>query len=165
MLSLRFVMRRSVFVMLVFCGLVLSWLLVLRLVVLRLLILLLLCHLPHLQLFLLLLVVRVLVFTAITVVAMDMWRHSATGKKKVQKAQSYRSSQGTSGTGSRGFERSSAGSETQEILMLLHPLAASTSSGVVGYVTQPSLLISFDIVSQSSGTTFRSFSRYCSLVS
>jgi hypothetical protein len=70
--------------MLVFCSLLLSWLLALRLVILRLLVLLLLCHLPHLQLFLLLLVVRVLVFTVIIVVAMDMWRHSATGRRKLK---------------------------------------------------------------------------------
>jgi hypothetical protein len=33
-------------------------------------------------LFLLLLVVRVVIFTVITVVAMDMWRHFATGRRK-----------------------------------------------------------------------------------
>jgi hypothetical protein len=68
MLSLRFVMRRFIFVMLVFCSLSLSWLLALRLVVPHLFVLLLLCHLLHLRLFLLLLVVRVMVFTVITVV-------------------------------------------------------------------------------------------------
>jgi hypothetical protein len=56
-------------------------------------------------------------------------------KRKAQKAQVHRSSQGTSGTGSGGSERSSTGSETQEILMLLHHLATSTSTGVVGFVT------------------------------
>jgi hypothetical protein len=45
-------------------------------------------------------------------------------KKKKAQARSY--SQGTGGTGFGGSERSSAGSETQEILMLLHRLAAST---------------------------------------
>jgi hypothetical protein len=45
-------------------------------------------------------------------------------KKKKAQTRSY--SQGTGGTGSGGSERSSAGSETQEILMLLHRLAAST---------------------------------------
>jgi hypothetical protein len=45
-----------------------------------------------------------------------------------KKAQARRSSQGTSGTGSIGSERSFAGSETQEILMLLHRFAASTST-------------------------------------
>jgi hypothetical protein len=40
-----------------------------------------------------------------------------------KKAQACRSSQGT---GSRGSERSSTGSKTKEILMLLHRLAAST---------------------------------------
>jgi hypothetical protein len=78
-------MRRFVFVMLVFCSLLLSWLLALLLVVLCLLILLLMCHLPHLRLLLLLLVVRVLVFTAITVVTLDMWRHFATGKRKLRR--------------------------------------------------------------------------------
>jgi hypothetical protein len=77
-------MRRFIFVMLVFYSLLLSWLLTLRLVALHLLILLLLCHLPHLRLFLLLLVVRVVIFTVITVVMMDIWRHSATGRKKLR---------------------------------------------------------------------------------
>jgi hypothetical protein len=62
--------------------LLLSWLLALRLVVLRLLVLLLRCHLPHLRLFLLLLVVRVVVFIVLTVVTMDMWRRSAIGRRK-----------------------------------------------------------------------------------
>jgi hypothetical protein len=90
MLSLRFVVRRFVFVILVFCSLLLSWLIALRLAVLRLLILLLLCHLPHLRLFLLLLVVRVLVFTVIIVVAMDMRRHSAIGRRKLRLAVLHR---------------------------------------------------------------------------
>jgi hypothetical protein len=67
-----------------------------------------------------------------------------------KKAQAHRSSQGTSDTGSGGFERSSAGSETHEILMLLHHLAASTSTGVVGTVTQSSALIGSAATSQSS---------------
>jgi hypothetical protein len=82
MLSLRFVMRRFVFMMLVFYSLPLSWLLALRLVIPRLLILLLLCHLAHLWLFLLLLMVRVVVFT---VVMMDMWRHSAIGRRNLRR--------------------------------------------------------------------------------
>jgi hypothetical protein len=45
-----------------------------------------------------------------------------------KKAQAHRSSQGTGGTGSRGSKRSSAGLETQEILMPLRRLAASTST-------------------------------------
>jgi hypothetical protein len=45
---------------------------------------------------------------------------------------------------------SSADSETQELLMLLLHLADSTSSGVVGSVTQPSALTSFATASQSS---------------
>jgi hypothetical protein len=52
-----------------------------------------------------------------------------------KKAQAHRSSQGTDGTGSGRSERSSAGLETQEILMLLYRLAASTSTGAVGTVT------------------------------
>jgi hypothetical protein len=71
-------------------------------------------------------------------------------KKKAQKVQARRSSQGTSGTGSTGSERNSAGSETQEILMLLHHLAASTSSGDIGSVTQPSTLTGSATASQSS---------------
>jgi hypothetical protein len=82
MLSLRFIMRRFVFVMPVFCSLLLSWLLTLRLVVLRLLVLLLRCHLPHIRLLLLLLVVRVVVFIVLTMITMDMWRRSATGRRK-----------------------------------------------------------------------------------
>jgi hypothetical protein len=70
----------------VFCSLVLSWLLALRLVVLRLLDLLLRCHLPHLRLFLLLLMVRVVVFIVLTLVAMAMWRRSATGRRKLRLA-------------------------------------------------------------------------------
>jgi hypothetical protein len=77
-------MRRFVFMMPVFCSLPLSWLLALRLVVLHLLILLLRCHLPHLRLFLLLLVVRVVVFIMLTVVTMVMWRHSAKGRRKLR---------------------------------------------------------------------------------
>jgi hypothetical protein len=67
-----------------------------------------------------------------------------------KKAQAHRSSQGTSGTGSRGFERSSADSETQEILILLHRLAAFRSTGAVGTVTQSSALIGSATASQSS---------------
>jgi hypothetical protein len=71
-------------------------------------------------------------------------------KKKTQKAQVRRSSQGTGGTDFGGSEMSSAGSETQEILMLLHRLAASTSIGAVGIVTQSSALIGSATASQSS---------------
>jgi hypothetical protein len=45
---------------------------------------------------------------------------------------------------------SSAGSETQEILMLLRYLATSTSTGAVGTVTQSSTLIGSAPTSQSS---------------
>jgi hypothetical protein len=70
-------------------------------------------------------------------------------KKKAQKAQARHSSQGTGGTGSEGSERSFADSKTQEILMLLHHLAASTSTGDVGTVTQSSTLIGSATASQS----------------
>jgi hypothetical protein len=73
-------MRKLVYVMLAFCRLLLSWLLTLRL-----LILLLLCLWLLLWLFLLLLVARVLVFIVITVVEMDMWRHSAIGRRKFRR--------------------------------------------------------------------------------
>jgi hypothetical protein len=71
-------------------------------------------------------------------------------KKKAQKAQAHRSSHGTSGSSSGGSDKSPASSETQELLMLLHRLAASTSPGVVGSVTQPFALISSATASQSS---------------
>jgi hypothetical protein len=70
-------------------------------------------------------------------------------KKKAQKAQAHCSSQGIGGTRSRGSERSSASSETQEILMLLHFLAASMSSGAAGSMTQPSALTGSATASQS----------------
>jgi hypothetical protein len=115
----------------------------------RLLVLLLLCHFPHLRLFLLLLVVSV---------GLHCDHCARDGhveafcyrKKKDQKAQAHHSSQGTDGTGSGGSHRSSAGSETQEIIMLLHRLAASTSSGAVRSMTQPSALTGAANASQSS---------------
>jgi hypothetical protein len=67
-----------------------------------------------------------------------------------KKAQARHSSQGTSDTGSGGSERSSAGLETHEILMLLYRLAASTSTGAVGTATQSSALIGSAPTSQSS---------------
>jgi hypothetical protein len=70
-------------------------------------------------------------------------------KKKAQNAQAHRSSHGTGGSSSEGSKRSSAGSDTQELLMLLRHLAASTLSGVVSSVTQPSALICSATVSQS----------------
>jgi hypothetical protein len=60
-----------------------------------------------------------------------------------KKAQARRSSQGTGGSSSGGSERSSTGLETQELLMLLRRLEASTSSGAVSSVTQPSALTSY----------------------
>jgi hypothetical protein len=71
-------------------------------------------------------------------------------KKKAQKAQAHRSSQGTSGSSSGISERSFTGSETHELLMLLHRLVTSTSSEVVGSVTQPSALTGFATASQFS---------------
>jgi hypothetical protein len=71
--------------MLAFYSLLLSWLLALLLVTLRLLVLLLLCHWLLLWLFLLLLMARVLVFTMIIVVKMDMCRYSATGRRKLRR--------------------------------------------------------------------------------
>jgi hypothetical protein len=67
-----------------------------------------------------------------------------------KKAQARHSSQGTGGTGSGGSESSSAGLETQKILMLLCRLAASTSPGDAGTVTQSSALICSATASQSS---------------
>jgi hypothetical protein len=130
----------------IFCSLLLSLLLTRRLVVLRLLDLLLRCHLPHLQLFLLLLVVSGDLHCAHC--GRDGHVEAFCYRKK--KAQARCSLQGTGGTGSRGSERSSVGSETQEILMLLHHLAASTSTGVVGTVTQSSALIGSAPTSQFS---------------
>jgi hypothetical protein len=43
------------------------------------------CHWSLLRLFLLLFVVRVLDFTVIMVVTMDMWRHSAIGRRKLRR--------------------------------------------------------------------------------
>jgi hypothetical protein len=71
-------------------------------------------------------------------------------KKKAQKAQARRSSQGTGGTDSGGSHRSFAGSETQEILMLFHRLAASTSSGDADSMTQSSAPTGSGTASQSS---------------
>jgi hypothetical protein len=71
-------------------------------------------------------------------------------KKKAQKSQAHRSLQGTGGSSSGRSEKSYAGSETQELLMLLRRLAASTSSGAVGSVTQASALTGSATASQSS---------------
>jgi hypothetical protein len=135
--------------MLVFCSLLLSWLLALRLVVLRLLNILLRCHLPHLRLFHLLLVVSGGLHCAHCdrngLVEAFCYR-----KKKAQKAHARRSSQGTGGVGSRGSERSSDGSETHEILMLLRRIVTSTSTGAIGTMTQSSALIGSTPTSQSS---------------
>jgi hypothetical protein len=61
----------------------------------------------------------------------------------------HRSSLGTSGTSSGGYERSSTGSKTKEILMLLRCLAASTWSRAANFVTQPSAPTSSATASQS----------------
>jgi hypothetical protein len=71
-------------------------------------------------------------------------------KKKAQKGQARRSSQGTGGSSSEGSERSSTGSETHELIMLIHRLVASTSSRVFGSVTQPSALTCSATTSQPS---------------
>jgi hypothetical protein len=84
-------------------------------------------------------------------------------KRKAHKAQAHHFSQGTGGTGSGGSERSSTGSETQEILMLLHRLVASTSTGVVGFYD--SVLCTYRFCYYFSNfqfrTTFSSFSSTC----
>jgi hypothetical protein len=67
-----------------------------------------------------------------------------------KKAHAHHSSHGTGGTGSGGSERSYAGSETQEILMLLRRLVAFMSIGAVSFVTQSSALTSSATASQSS---------------
>jgi hypothetical protein len=67
-----------------------------------------------------------------------------------KKAQAHRSSHGTGGSSSGGSERSPAGSETQEMIMLLHRLAASMLPGAVGSVTQPYARTSSATTSQSS---------------
>jgi hypothetical protein len=66
-----------------------------------------------------------------------------------KKAQAHRSSQGTGGFSSGGSERSSNSSEAHELLMLLRHLAASTSPGAVGSVTQSSALTGSATASQS----------------
>jgi hypothetical protein len=71
-------------------------------------------------------------------------------KRKAYKTQARCLSPGTSGTGSGGSERSSTGSETWEILMLLHRFAASTSVGAIGSVTQSFALTGSTTASQSS---------------
>jgi hypothetical protein len=71
-------------------------------------------------------------------------------KEKAPKAQARRSSQGISGTNSGGYERSFAGSKTQEIVMLLCRLAISTSLGAASFVTQPSAPTGSATASQSS---------------
>jgi hypothetical protein len=73
-----------------------------------------------------------------------------------KKAQARRSSHGTDGSSSEGPKKSHAGSETQELLMLLHHLATSTSSGAIGVVTQSSVFTASATASQFSilGLTF-----------
>jgi hypothetical protein len=70
--------------------------------------------------------------------------------KKAQKAQARCSSQGTSSTSSGGSQRNSTGSKTQEILMLLRRLVASTLSRAIGSMTQPSSPTDSATASQSS---------------
>jgi hypothetical protein len=71
-------------------------------------------------------------------------------KKKAQKAQTHRFSQSTGGSGSGGSEKSSAGLETREFLMLLHRLAASTLLRAIGSVTQSSVVTGSATASPSS---------------
>jgi hypothetical protein len=70
-------------------------------------------------------------------------------KKKAPKAQTHHSSQGNDGSSTGGSEWSSAGSETQELLMLLHRLTTSMLSGAVGSVTRSSALTGSTTTSQS----------------
>jgi hypothetical protein len=74
-------------------------------------------------------------------------------KKKAQSCRGGHSSQGTSGSngfGTGGSQRSSAGSETQEMLMLLRRLAASTPAGAASSVTQAPAPAGSATASQSS---------------
>jgi hypothetical protein len=74
-------------------------------------------------------------------------------RKKAQSRRGGRSSQGTSGSngfGIGGSQRSSAGSETQEMLMLLRHLAASTPAGAASSVTQAPTPAGSATASQSS---------------
>jgi hypothetical protein len=76
-------------------------------------------------------------------------RHFSIGRRKLRRlrlAVLHR----TDGSSSGGSKRSSAGSKTQEFLMLLCHLAASTSSGAVDSVIQSSALTCFATASQSS---------------
>jgi hypothetical protein len=100
-------------VMLAFCSLLLSWL-----IALRLLVLLLMCHRLLLRLCLLLLVTRVLVFTMITVVEMDMWRHSAIVRRKLRLRLRLAVLHRVLVVLVLEDLRSSAGSDTYEILMV-----------------------------------------------
>jgi hypothetical protein len=70
-------------------------------------------------------------------------------KKKAQKAQTHRSSEGIGGSRSRGSEMSTSGSETGVAHATLL-LAASTSSGAIGSVTPSSVLTGSTTASQSS---------------
>jgi hypothetical protein len=85
----------------------------------------------------------------ITVVEMDMWRPFAIGKRKLRRLMLTILQRILVVLVLKDL-RSSTGSETQELLVLLHRLVASTSSGVVGSVTQPYALTSSAIASQSS---------------
>jgi hypothetical protein len=138
-------MRRLVFRMLDSCMFLRSWLHVLWLLVL-----LLMYHRSLLRLLCLLLVVQVLVFIVITVGDMDMWRPFATERRKLRRLRLGILHRVLVVSSSRGSERSSVGSETQELLMILHHLMASTSGRAVGSVTQSSALIGSITTYQSS---------------
>jgi hypothetical protein len=83
----------------------------------------------------------------ITVVEMDMWSPFATGRRKLRKHRLIVLHRVSGGSSSIGSERSSAGLETQEFLRLLRHLAASTSLGAIGSVTQSSTLTSYTTAS------------------
>ena len=75
-----------------------------------------------------------------------------------QTAQAHCSSRAASGAGVGGFKRNSASLDTQEILMLLRGLVASTPSGAAGFVTQSSAPTGSAAASQSSTEGSRSIS-------
>jgi hypothetical protein len=81
---------------------------------------------------------------------MEMWRPFATERRKLRRLRLGILHRVLVVSSSRGSERSSVGSETQELLMILHHLMTSTSGRVVGSVTQSSALIGSITTYQSS---------------
>jgi hypothetical protein len=137
-------MRRPVFRMLVSCRFLRSWLHVLRLLVL-----LLLCHQPLIRLLRLLLVVRVVVFIVITVVEMDMWMPSAIGRRKLRRLRLTVLHIVLLVLVLEDLKRFLL-VQRHELLMLLHHLAASMSSVVVGSMTRSTTVTGPATSSQSS---------------